>query len=55
MSLDAPKTDEPEARAQIALGFFDGVIGTPDDAVAYLEALEAKSGGFGTFLLLAHD
>lgn len=32
-----------------------GVIGTPDDAIAQLERLEEISGGFGTFLLLAHD
>jgi limonene 1,2-monooxygenase len=31
------------------------VIGTPDDAVARIEALERQSGGFGTILLLAHD
>ena len=31
------------------------VIGTPDDAIAMLERLEKKSGGFGTFLLLAHN
>jgi limonene 1,2-monooxygenase len=31
------------------------VIGTPDDAVAYIEGLLDQSGGFGTFLLLGHD
>ena len=31
------------------------VIGTPDDAVALLERLEKKSGGFGAFLQLAHN
>jgi limonene 1,2-monooxygenase len=31
------------------------VIGTPDDAVAYIEGLLEQSGGFGTFLLLGHD
>jgi limonene 1,2-monooxygenase len=31
------------------------VIGTPDDAVAYIERLLDQSGGFGTFLLLGHD
>lgn len=31
------------------------VIGTPDDAVAYIESLITQSGGFGTFLLLGHD
>jgi limonene 1,2-monooxygenase len=31
------------------------VIGTPDDAVAQIERLAEKSGGFGCLLLLAHN
>jgi limonene 1,2-monooxygenase len=31
------------------------VIGTPEQAVAQLQRLEAQTGGFGTYLLLAHD
>jgi limonene 1,2-monooxygenase len=31
------------------------VIGTPEQAVAQLERLVDQSGGFGTYLLLAHD
>jgi limonene 1,2-monooxygenase len=31
------------------------VIGTPDDAIEYIEGLVEQSGGFGTFLLLGHD
>ena len=31
------------------------VIGTPDDAIAQIERLEAQSGGFGTFLLFGHE
>lgn len=31
------------------------VIGTPDDAIAYIEGLLEQSGGFGTMLLLGHD
>jgi limonene 1,2-monooxygenase len=30
-------------------------VGTPDDAVATIEKLSAKTGGFGTFLFLAHN
>ena len=30
-------------------------LGTPDDAIAEIESLREKSGGFGTVLLLAHD
>jgi limonene 1,2-monooxygenase len=32
-----------------------GVIGTPDMAIAQLERLAAQSGGYGTYLLMAHD
>ncbi|MBV9412261.1 MAG: LLM class flavin-dependent oxidoreductase [Acidimicrobiia bacterium] len=31
------------------------VIGTPDEAIAFIEGLLEQSGGFGTFLLLGHD
>ena len=31
------------------------LIGTPDDAVARIRELQEQSGGFGTFLMLAHD
>ena len=30
-------------------------IGTPDDAIAYIEDLLDRSGGFGTLLMLGHD
>ncbi|MBV9090120.1 MAG: LLM class flavin-dependent oxidoreductase [Mycobacteriaceae bacterium] len=30
-------------------------IGTPDDAIAYIQDMLDRSGGFGTFLLLGHD
>ena len=31
------------------------VIGTPDDAIEYIQKLLDQSGGFGTFLMLGHD
>jgi limonene 1,2-monooxygenase len=31
------------------------VIGTPDDAIEYVNGLVEQSGGFGTFLMLGHD
>jgi limonene 1,2-monooxygenase len=31
------------------------VLGSPDDAIAEIERLRAKSGGFGTLLLLGHN
>jgi limonene 1,2-monooxygenase len=30
-------------------------VGTPDDAIATIDRLAAKTGGFGTFLFLAHN
>ncbi|HEX8805169.1 MAG TPA: LLM class flavin-dependent oxidoreductase [Acidimicrobiales bacterium] len=36
-----------------ASGF--AIIGTPDDAVAQIQRLDEQSGGFGTYLLMAHD
>jgi limonene 1,2-monooxygenase len=32
-----------------------GVIGTPEDAVAQIEHLQKQSGGFGVYLMMAHD
>jgi limonene 1,2-monooxygenase len=32
-----------------------GVIGTPADAIAHIEALWSKSGGFGCYLQIAHN
>jgi limonene 1,2-monooxygenase len=32
-----------------------GVIGTPDEAVAQIERLAVQSGGFGCYLLMAHE
>ena len=38
------------------LGAFGvGVVGTPDDMIAHIEKLQAQSGGFRTFLALAHN
>ncbi len=41
------------ARAMVESG--RAVIGTPDDAIAMIERLEKQSGGFGCFLMLAHN
>jgi limonene 1,2-monooxygenase len=32
-----------------------GVIGTPEDAIAQIESLAKQSGGFGVYLMMAHD
>jgi len=31
------------------------LVGTPEDAIAHIEKLQKQSGGFGTFLFLAHN
>ena len=48
----APEGQDP-AEALIENGL--AVIGTPDDAIAQLQRLEQQSGGFGTFLQMAHN
>lgn len=48
-----PKTGRDFVEAYAAGGGV--VIGTPDDAIEYIEKLLEQSGGFGTFLMLGHD
>jgi limonene 1,2-monooxygenase len=49
----APKTKREYVEAYAESGSV--VIGTPADAIEYIEGLLEQSGGFGTFLLLGHD
>ena len=51
----APETDDAQelVDAVNATGF--AVIGTPDMAVAQIQRLIDQSGGFGTFLFMAHE
>jgi limonene 1,2-monooxygenase len=49
----APAGGGDLVEAIIASGM--AVIGTPDDCIAQLERLAKQSGGFGCFLLLAHN
>lgn len=51
----APPTDDTTelVDAMNATGF--AVIGTPDMAAAQIERLVERSGGFGTYLLMAHE
>ena len=56
----ANKVDgEPDTPARLRRGVRrvagSVVIGTPDDAIEYIEGLLEQSGGFGTFLMLGHD
>jgi len=50
-----PETGTPDEclDAMIEAGFV--VVGTPDDLVAQVERLEQQTGGFGTFLVTAHE
>ena len=48
-----PKTPREYVEAYAASG--NVVIGTPDDAIDYIDGLLEQSGGFGTFLMLGHD
>jgi len=51
----APPTDDTSelVDALMATGF--AVVGTPEMAVAQIERLAEQSGGFGTYLLMAHE
>ena len=49
----APPDGSDPAEALIESGL--AVIGTPDDAIAQLNRLQEQSGGFGTFLQMAHN
>jgi limonene 1,2-monooxygenase len=49
---------EPDTPQAFVKRYADGgstVIGTPDDAIEYVQSLLDQSGGFGTFLMLGHD
>jgi limonene 1,2-monooxygenase len=50
---DAP--DTPQGFVQRYIDAGGVVIGTPDDAIEYIQGLIDQSGGFGTFLMLGHD
>jgi limonene 1,2-monooxygenase len=51
----APDADDSKSQADIMNGTGFAVIGTPDDAIAQIERLVEQSGGFGTFLVMAHE
>jgi limonene 1,2-monooxygenase len=44
-----------DERVQWVNGTGLGVIGTPDEAIGQIERLAAQSGGFGCYLLMAHE
>jgi limonene 1,2-monooxygenase len=47
-----PEGDDP-IKAMVESGM--AVVGTPDDAIARIQQLVDESGGFGAFLLMAHN
>jgi limonene 1,2-monooxygenase len=51
----APESTENEDLVEALNGSGFAVIGTPDDAIAQIERLAQQSGGFGTYLLMAHE
>jgi limonene 1,2-monooxygenase len=55
LGYQVESTEDPRAFVESYAGGGNIVIGTPDDAIAYIEGLLEQSGGFGTFLMLGHD
>lgn len=49
----APNDGSDPAEALVESGM--AVIGTPDDAIAQIQRLQKESGGFGSFLQMAHN
>jgi limonene 1,2-monooxygenase len=44
-----------QSPAQAMVDSGRAVIGTPEDAIAQIKRLQSKTGGFGCFLMLAHN
>ncbi len=51
----APNTDNFSSLVDALNASGIAVIGTPDDAIAQIERLQAQSGGFGTYLCMGHE
>ena len=51
----APNTDNFASLVDALNASGIAVIGTPDDAIAQIERLQAQSGGFGTYLCMGHE
>lgn len=47
--------DDADGLVEVMNGTGLAVIGTPDDAIAQIQRLQEKSGGFGTYLLMGHE
>ncbi|MGH2684439.1 MAG: LLM class flavin-dependent oxidoreductase [Actinomycetota bacterium] len=51
----APEADDTVSLVDALNSSGFAVIGTPDDAIAQIERLDKQSGGFGTYLVMAHE
>jgi limonene 1,2-monooxygenase len=51
----APESNDNEDLVEALNGTGFAVIGTPDDAIAQIQRLADQSGGFGKYLLMAHE
>jgi len=51
----APSTLDPDKMVDALMEIGFAVVGTPEMAVAQIERLVEQSGGFGTYLLMAHE
>ena len=51
----APESDDPDKLVDAVNDSGLAVIGTPEMAVAQIDRLQKQSGGFGTYLFMAHD
>ena len=51
----APATLDPDKMVDALMEIGFAVVGTPDMAAAQIERLAEQSGGFGTYLLMAHE
>jgi limonene 1,2-monooxygenase len=51
----APATDDPNQLVEAMNASGIAVIGTPEQAIAQIQRLIDQSGGFGTYLFMAHE
>jgi limonene 1,2-monooxygenase len=51
----APSTLDPDKMVDALMDIGFAVVGTPEMAVAQIQRLAQQSGGFGTYLLMAHE
>jgi limonene 1,2-monooxygenase len=55
LSAEFPRDADPENFVDYLVGTGTAVVGPPDQAIDQIRKIKELSGGFGTFLLWAHD